>query len=127
MNNERREFSRVRYEVEATLELGGELFGSEIVDLSLRGALVNTAASPRKGQQVALRFRLPQDGVPVSVRCTGTVVRADTRGLGVQFDEVDLESFQELLEVVKANSVDPDEVEGEFSRWLAARSAAQRA
>jgi hypothetical protein len=123
--NDRREFSRIPYDVEATLEFQQELFESDLIDLSLKGALVSTGASPRKGQQVALRFRLAQSGVPVSVRCTGTVVRADPRGIGVQFDEMDVDSFNELKAIIGHNTGDPEAVEHEFARWLATRSAGQ--
>jgi hypothetical protein len=124
--NERREFRRVQYDVQAVLEYAGETFPSDLIDLSLKGVLISTAASPRKGAAVNVRFTVPQ-GDKEEVCCPGTVVRADQRGLGIVFDEVGLESFSWIREIVAANSNDPDAVHREFEQWLQNRTAGQDA
>ncbi|MFP4354074.1 MAG: PilZ domain-containing protein [Phycisphaerae bacterium] len=126
-DQERRHFSRVKYDVDATLEFQQELFESDLIDLSLRGALVSTGASPRKGQEVALRFSLAQSGVPVSVRCQGTVVRNDQRGVGIRFDQMDVDSFNELKAILSNNLGDADRVEHEFQTWLAGQAKTSEA
>jgi hypothetical protein len=118
---ERRDFSRVNYAVEATLEFAGETFASDLIDLSLKGVLVSTAASPRKGQEVQLRFRLVQEA-DVEIHCGGSVVRADHRGIGIAFTDVDVESFNRIRSIVSANSGDPEHVESEFASYLRSRS-----
>jgi len=120
---EKRGFSRVAYSVEATLEYLGERFASEIIDLSLKGTLINTGASPRRGDRVAVTFRLAQTGVPVSIRYEGTVARADRRGLGIEFDEMGLDSYAELKRIVVANNGDPEAVDEEFASLVRRRSA----
>ncbi len=119
---ERREFSRVRYGIEAQLVHAGETFASDLVDLSLKGILVNTAASPRKGRKVEVVFR-PAQETAEEIRCGGTVVRADHRGLGIMFDEVDLASFNWIRQIVSANSGSPEQVESEFAAFLQSRAS----
>ena len=115
---EKRKFSRIDYEVEVTLEYQGEQFASEILNLSMLGALVNTSASPQKDEKVAISFHLAQTGVPITVRCIGKVIRADRRGVGIEFTEVDLDSFEDLRRIVAFNSGHPELIDKEIATHI---------
>ncbi len=115
---ERRTFTRVDYDVEATLEYEGEEFTSQILKLSLKGVLINTGASPRKGHRVAVKFWADIGGKPIGVCCPGRVIRADPKGVGIEFEGLDLDTCKQLLEIVGANSFDPRRVVGEFEDFV---------
>jgi hypothetical protein len=50
----------------------------------------------------------------MSVRLLGRVVYADKEGMGVEFCEMDTDSFIHLQNLVLRNSLDPATVEREF-------------
>jgi len=115
---EKRKFSRIDYDVEITLEYQGEQFASEILNLSMLGALINTSASPKKDEKVIISFRLSQTGVPITIQCIGKVIRSDKRGLGIEFTEVDLDSFEDLRRIVAFNSGHPELIDEEIAAHI---------
>jgi hypothetical protein len=115
---DRRAFARVDCDIEATLELEGEGFPSTITGLSFKGALINTAASPRKGDKVAISFSAPQAGQEAPLRFAGRVVRAEHRGLGLEFEGLDTETLGRLRDVIAAHSDEPQAIREEFARFL---------
>ncbi len=127
---EKRTFTRVDYDVEATLQYEGEEFTSQILKLSPKGALVNTGASPMKGHSVAIKFWADLGGKPIGVCCPGRVIRADSKGIGIEFEGLDMDTFKRLRDIVVANSFDPSLVVEEFEdfvwRWEEHTEAEER-
>ncbi len=115
---ERRTFTRVDYDADATLEYEGEEFPSRIVRLSLKGVLINTGASPRKRGKAVVRFSADIGDEPVTLHCSGRVIRADRRGVGIEFEGVDLDTFKQLRDIVAANSSDPGVIVEEFLDFI---------
>ncbi len=115
---EKRAFTRVDYDADATLEYEGEEFPSRIVRLSLKGVLINTGASPRKGDNATVRFSADIGDEPVTLHCSGRVIRADRRGVGLEFEGVDLDTFKQLRDIVAANSSDPSVIVEEFEDFI---------
>ncbi len=111
---EKRACSRVDCVLQATLEYEGTDFPSTTVNLSLTGALVNTAASPRKAEKVTIV--LSAEGEQPALRCPGRVVRADTRGVGIAFDPLSLATRAQLRDLLAARSDDPQAIREEFDR-----------
>ena len=118
--SERRAFSRVECAVDATLQVEDESFPSKIRGLSLNGALIDTAASPRKGDKVTVTLTMA-----LTVRCPGRVVRAERRGLGVAFEDLDQESLAHLRDIVSAHGVAPEAIDKELARALRGDKADQ--
>ncbi len=115
---ERRTFTRVECDLPATLEYEGESFPSQLLNLSISGALINTAASPEKGKPVTICFVLELEGQQVSMSCTGLLARAEQRGLGIEFERLSLSTFQRLRDYVASHSQDPDAIAREFDEFL---------
>lgn len=110
---ERRSATRADYRVEARLVYAGESFASEVLNLSLTGTLINTAASPWKGQHVTVTFLLDDGTSPTEVCCEGQIVRADHRGLGIEFGSMNLATLGQLQRVLAAYSGQPERVAAE--------------
>lgn len=119
MIREKRSFSRVAYCNEANLQQGGGESTCRIGDLSLRGMFVSTSAPMAEGERVEVEFSLAGCDDEMPVRCPGRVARVSDGGAGIEFGDMDMESFIRIRRIVNANTGDPDRVADEFARWLA--------
>lgn len=113
---ERRVFSRVDCNVEAVLTYAGESFPSRVVNLSLGGVLINTAASPKKGEEVGIVLSTSRGDESLAMHFSGRVARADARGLGIAFDPGDPDSLAQLRDLIAEHSDSPQTVYKEFAR-----------
>ena len=97
-----RRFSRIAFASPASLEGPTGPAGCALQDISLKGALVEVeGAAPAPGQPCTLVLRL-DDGRGV-IRMHGRVVHAEGRRVGLQADELDLESIEHLRRLVEVN------------------------
>ncbi len=115
---DRRTFTHVECDLPATLEYEGECFPSQLLDLCISGALINTAASPEKGQPVTISFDIEVEGQQLSLTCPGRLARAEQRGLGIDFEKLSLATLQQLRDYVAAQSPDPEAIGREFDAFL---------
>lgn len=115
---EKRTFTRVVFDIDATLEYDGEEFPSRIVNLSVKGALVNTGASPMKGRAVAVKFCSEVGDESIAFCCPGRVIRADSRGVGIEFEGLDMNTFEQLRDIIAAKSSDPSVIMEEFDNFV---------
>lgn len=114
MNQRRR--TRVLARKGATVQWAGGACRGEIENLSLKGCLVGAPEGDTapEGGDVAVVIHLEPDTPELDVRVQGRVVRADGRGVAVDFTEIELESFRHLFRLVQYNAPDPDEIEDEL-------------
>jgi len=102
-NTERRDFSRIALRRPALLEADGQQATCELVDLSLRGALVKVSrgfAAPR-GRAATLVILLSPATEPIRMR--GTVAHRDAETLGLCCREVDLDGLAHLRRMLEVN------------------------
>ena len=83
-------------------------FGGDSVNLSLSGVLVETKEKIALGSVCRVRLKLTGTSEPIELTMGGRVVRQDHMGFGVQFDEMDLDSYSLLKEIIRHNASDPD-------------------
>ena len=121
---EKREFSRVHYEVHATIRHDAGESPCGIIDLSLHGMYVTTSAPVAVGDPIEVAFSLGGEADAVIVQTAGHVVRKDDNGVGIEFDQTDLDSFDAMKNIVALNSGRPGEITEEFRRFVARRAAA---
>ena len=115
---DRRRFSRVSFERPAMFTVGGATCMAEVVDLSLRGALlmVPPAFRAERGAPSTLEIRL--DGADAVIRLEGEVVhRAGTRA-GMRCTSMDLESVAHLRRMVELNLGDEELLHREFAALI---------
>jgi c-di-GMP-binding flagellar brake protein YcgR len=110
MDNKRR-FSRVTAQFDVTLrpEGGGPLTGT-LRDIAVQGAFVLCEPVLALGTPVDVSIVLHGGIDDIQVSAQATVVRHEESGLGVHFDEVDLESVEHLRNIITFNAEDPDVV-----------------
>lgn len=110
-----RRFARILFQVPARISIGGAHRPCEILDLSLKGALVSLrdTAGLRSGQSCTLEFALDTGETAIAMDCDIRHVEKDQ--LGLYCREIDLDSITHLRRLLELNLGEPEELEREFS------------
>ena len=119
MTENRRQFSRIQFNTEARLSLPSGESGVEVLDLSLKGALVRSARSlaGHIGSKGTLIIRLDEMGTTIHMEITVTHQAGNDYGLACR--EIDLDSITHLRRLVELNLGDEKLLERELSKLTA--------
>lgn len=122
MTNERRRFSRIVFHRPAELEVRGRRTAGELLDVSLKGALIEVPAGSEfpVGTGCSLSIHLDDGGA--SIRMEGEVAHAKGNHLGFRCDEIDLESIAHLRRLVELNLGDDEILHRELGALVAERN-----
>ncbi len=116
---EKRQFKRVVFRTEAIVHYGDKTFTGEVTDLSLRGMFVKSPLDIPLGQAVKAKILLSGSTSELSIQVDGIVVRHQgENGIGIEFHEMDADSFVHLRNVVIYNSGDAAQVMDEFMSFM---------
>jgi len=123
---ERRDFSRIALRRPAALRLGRQSIPSELIDISLRGALVRVSSVPVavEGQGCDLLVQLDQG--PATILMRGEVAHCSENEVGVRCLELDLESAAHLRRLVEVNLGSEQLLDRELAALVAATARAPR-
>ncbi|MFZ5875738.1 MAG: PilZ domain-containing protein [Nitrospirota bacterium] len=111
----RREFTRINIAVAVELSPPGEpKISGRGCNLSVKGVYVSGPRQLPASTECPITIFLTGGGEPMSVRVLGRIVYADKDGMGIEFCDMDTDSFVHLQNLVLRNSLDPAEVEREF-------------
>ncbi len=108
-----RNFSRIAFDAAVTVDAGGEYPG-ELLDLSLKGALVRLDArqSVVPGMPATLHIRLSDEQ---AIDMQATVAHVEGRRAGFRCDHIDVDSITHLARIVELNTGDPELLHRELS------------
>ncbi len=117
-----RRFTRIPFNVPALLEVRGEKLPCSLVNVSLRGALVELAsgAPPLAGSACAVTIDLDPSG-EARIRMGGEVAHQSGNQVGVRCGELDLESVQHIRRILEFNIGDEALVLREIGELVAER------
>jgi len=118
MPQKKRDTTRVEFHTRAELEIDGQGLSGTVEDLSLKGLFLKTEASQRSiqiGQKVKVTIRFSGTTSNLSIDVQGKVVRLTQEGLGIEFTDMEFDSFVYLRNVVAYNAGDEDVIMDEFS------------
>lgn len=122
MTQDRRHFTRIHFQSAARLVLPGGEHDAEVVDLSLKGALLRPAA----GLFVAVgsngSLEIPLDDAGAAIRMEVTVVHREGNYIGLACREIDLDSISHLRRLVELNIGDAAVLERELTALAKAES-----
>lgn len=119
-----REFTRVPIHIWGTFaNEAGEKLTAEINNLSLRGCHASTFDALPQASTWRLTLFTEDDDGALHIRVEARIVRSDPDGMGIEFVEMPLESYDHLKHMVLLNSPDPERVEREFREHLGLRRA----
>jgi hypothetical protein len=118
-----RRFTRIPFHVPAYLELQGERVPCALVNVSLKGALVELTEGtvPLAGSTCAVTIDLDPAG-GARIRMDGDVAHQRGRQVGIRCDELDLESVQHLRRILEFNLGDESVVLRELGELVAERN-----
>jgi hypothetical protein len=93
---------------------GGRRHGSRLIDISLKGALVELPSDwrPATGQRVGLEIRLLDS--PITIRMDSEVAHVEGERLGLHCLSIDLESMTHLRRLMELNLGDSRLLEREL-------------
>lgn len=110
----KRRFSRVSFAEKSIVESGGSIFEVDILNISLKGALVQfmEAVNCQCGDCWKLSFHLGNSDIKMEFKAV--VVHASGNLAGVKFMETDLNTMIHLRNLMEARTMDPDKVRNEL-------------
>ena len=116
MDENKRRRTRVGFQTSVTLKAGGKkLEGRESRDISLKGLYVDSKDKFPLDTLVDISLSLSGTTSSLSLSMEGRVVRVDDEGMGVDFTQIDMDSFFHLRNLVAYNSGDFAEVDSELA------------
>ncbi|MFP3874075.1 MAG: PilZ domain-containing protein [Thiohalophilus sp.] len=118
-SSERRHFTRIPFDGEARLIDPAEhrQWQTEVIDISLRGALVQRPADSPAEFPVPLLLHL-QLSSEIQLEFHVRVVHTDSKQLGLHFEQMDLDSASHLHRLLELNLGDPALLERELAELL---------
>jgi len=120
----KREFTRVPVHIWGTFKDGDrELVTADVTSLSLRGCYASTFEAIPAGEVHSLLLFTDDDRHALHITVQARIVRSDEDGMGVEFIEMPLESYDHLRKLVLLNAADPEKVESEFRSHIGLKRA----
>jgi len=113
-----RHFSRIPFLADIQLHLAAGVQTGRLLDIALKGALVETAqpAAADLGESCRLVLPLGEGGEQIVIE--GAVVHREGRQIGIECRHIDVDSLTRLRRLVELNLGDTDLLEREFSHLL---------
>ena len=111
---EKRHFKRIPMDAAAILDCGGRRWPSRLVDISLKGALIEAPDDWVEATTSSCNLELLLDG-GVSILMQGMVVHSEDAHLGFRCDHIGLDSISHLKRLVELNIGDESMLERELA------------
>jgi len=114
---ERRRFWRAAFHSPARLVTESQMLSAQLVDISLKGALLELpeGVSVPKGEKCRLHLDLSENE---AISMWSTAVHVEGHHLGLHCDSLDLDSATHLRRLVELNAGDPAILERDISALL---------
>lgn len=113
--HERRRFHRILFDAPTTLRAGDDCYDITLIDISLKGALIVQPPewSPTMGDKVVLDIQL--DEGTAQIRMSALVAHTEDGRIGLQCENIDIDSISHLRRLAELNLGDSNLVERELS------------
>lgn len=113
--NERNK-SRVVFHVNASIQYGGHTVNGDVENLSTNGMFMNTKENVPTDKEVEVSIYLSGTTSELSLNINGVVVRKESKGVAVNFKEIEFDSFIHLRNIIEFNSGGDGEAMKEFKQ-----------
>ncbi len=121
-----RKFSRVRFQVTATVKAADRQFHGEVENLSMSGMFMVTAEQLQPGVEVEISIILTGSSPEITVAISGKVSRLVENGMGFTFEKTGLDSYTHLKYIVTYNTDDAEKVMEEIHHAIDEKIAAEK-
>ncbi len=114
---EQRNFSRIKFSAHCKVEIDGHSYGAELLDISLKGALIGSGKKPLpldQGAAATIRIFLPASSIAMNF--VGELVHFDPqhKHYGFRFSQYDADSITHLRRLLEYNLDDHSRVAKEL-------------
>jgi hypothetical protein len=113
MNNRR--FSRVSFKGTAQLDIGSYSLATEILDLSLQGALIKKPDNWPQTLPKIMQLSIQLNEFPIDVVMKVSVAHESSTLVGLHCEKIDIESVSHLRRLLELNLGDGDLLSRELS------------
>jgi hypothetical protein len=110
-----RQYARVPFPAEVLLHVHDQVFKVHLVDIALKGALVQIDATQKLALQTPCRLELSLADGGDGVVMKGTIVHLDGQNAGIACQNIDLTSLTRLRRLIELNTGDCDLMDRELS------------
>jgi hypothetical protein len=121
-DNERRKHIRVPFKTTACLwslkQDAKEIRCDQTRDISLKGLYCYSDTKFSTGTPCELELHLESTNSKLVLFFKGRVVRTDEKGMGIRFEEMDLDSFLLLKDILNYNTGDPEQIDQELTGYI---------
>lgn len=115
---EQRHFKRVRFFSQAQLEADGQVYPTEVLDLSLKGALVKKPVDTLPAAPTTLCLRLQLSGSVEHITMQVSIAHQHDDHLGLYCEKIDLDSISHLRRLLELNLGDPELLNRELAELI---------
>jgi hypothetical protein len=112
--DERRRFRRIPFEAQAFLSHGKDRWETQLLDISLKGALLTLPSGWKGATGERLYLELVIEGGALVIRMETEVAHIEKGHLGLRCLHIDLDSMAHLRRLVELNLGDADQLSREF-------------
>lgn len=119
-----RKFSRVNFNVSASIKTADRQFQGLVENLSMNGMFLVSRERLEAGEAVEIAIFLTGSVPEISVAFSGRVIHATDDGLGFIFDSIDPDSYTHLRNIIAYNIDESDKVLEEIHQSIDEKLAA---
>jgi hypothetical protein len=117
-HQDRRNFQRVVFQQPLTVAQDGQSFPAHLLDISLKGALVQSAQwQPATGETAGIAIELG-DEEKLLIEAKVRVAHVNDDHVGLEITSIDLQSVSHLRRLVELNMADPQCLERELEHLV---------
>ena len=121
-----RKFSRVQFNVGATVKIGDRQFQGAVENLSMTGMFIVTTEKFVGGETADITIVLTGTLPEIAVNFSGVVTRITEDGVGFTFEKMDLDSYMHLKNIIAYNIDDSDKVMEEIGHSIDEKLASDK-
>jgi hypothetical protein len=116
-----RHFSRVPFDAGVQLHLADRVLDAQLIDIALKGALLQTQALQALVPQEKCRLVLPLTEGGDAIVMTGKIVHLEDLQIGIECLDIDVTSLTRLRRLIELNTGDAELMNRELSYLFASR------
>lgn len=121
-----RKFSRVKFNVGATIKIADRQFQGAVENLSMTGMFLVTSEQLAEGETADITIVLTGTHPEIAVNFNGIATRITEDGVGFTFEKMDLDSYMHLKNIIAYNIDDAEKVMEEISHSIDERLASDK-
>lgn len=110
-----RQYARIPFAAQVVLHVQGRVLNVHLLDIALKGALVQTNALEPLALHEKCRLVLPLADDGEGLTMSGSIVHLDRQHVGIACQDIDLTSLTRLRRLIELNTGDAELMDRELS------------